>query len=327
MNYYYWVVSVNAAGESPFSDPAVGVRLQPRPTITAQPQDTGAEPGGDADFSVTATTNNGTLTYQWYLGESGDISTPVGDGSSGYTLTDVTSPGSVWVRIYDDFRSVDSATAYVSLLVPPPSFVRASKGWSPSEITVRWLAVPESNGYAIYRNTIDSGRRGSASGDNARPEFCRFNRAGRAGLLLLCSARSTRKVLRELRAVVERTRATSEAWQQDRWMATLLPIRGAVDFVYDEDSVRIFVSGEDGWVDRYSVGGRVVDQSVWAGPDLGRIDLYRKGRRVIVAQSASMGAEGAVHRIEFQEGGTPEVATLASSADGRRKRNFRSCLR
>jgi pseudomonalisin len=77
------------------------------PSITTQPQPTTAS-GGSATVSVTAS-GAAPLTYQWYVGSSGDTSRPISNATSANQgLTGVTSTVTVWVRVSNACGSVDS---------------------------------------------------------------------------------------------------------------------------------------------------------------------------------------------------------------------------
>jgi hypothetical protein len=83
------------------------------PTITAQPASKRIHSGQSATLSVIA---DGTapLSYQWYLGNTGDTSTPIsGATASSYTTPLLTGNASYWVRVSNTVGTVDSATALV----------------------------------------------------------------------------------------------------------------------------------------------------------------------------------------------------------------------
>jgi hypothetical protein len=68
------------------------------PSIVTQPQPATAS-GGNATVSVTAT-GTAPLTYQWYVGTSGNVSNPIsGATSATQGLIGITSSVSVWVRV------------------------------------------------------------------------------------------------------------------------------------------------------------------------------------------------------------------------------------
>lgn len=84
------------------------------PTITTQPASRVALESEDATISVVARVGTGVLRYQWFLGESGDVSTPV-PGGTAPTLTlrgDQTSPPH-WVLVRDDCGSASSTAARI----------------------------------------------------------------------------------------------------------------------------------------------------------------------------------------------------------------------
>ena len=84
------------------------------PAISAQPRGVAVARGGTASLAVTAT-GSPPLAYQWYQGESGDTSTPVGDGGGGLTTPPLAVATSFWVRVGNACGSVDSATATVAI--------------------------------------------------------------------------------------------------------------------------------------------------------------------------------------------------------------------
>lgn len=86
------------------------------PTITVLIGSSSVQPGGAATLSVTAT-GNGTLTYQWFSGASGNTSLPV----SGATFASFTTPSlavttSYWMRVTDsNGSSEDSPTITIAV--------------------------------------------------------------------------------------------------------------------------------------------------------------------------------------------------------------------
>jgi hypothetical protein len=89
------------------------------PSITSQPQSRVIFSGQAVTLSVTA---SGTgpltyhpLTYQWYRGQSGDTSTPVGTNSNSYTTLALTQTTSYWVRISNDCGYSHSSGAIITV--------------------------------------------------------------------------------------------------------------------------------------------------------------------------------------------------------------------
>jgi hypothetical protein len=104
--------------------------------ISTQPQNQSVAYGQGATLSVMAT-GTGTLAYQWYVGPSGNTTTPIqGASAASYSTPPLTATTSYWVRVSDGQNQfVDSvaATVTVSAAVAPtitkqPQDVRMSLG-------------------------------------------------------------------------------------------------------------------------------------------------------------------------------------------------------
>ncbi|MBZ5588731.1 MAG: hypothetical protein LAO05_09210 [Acidobacteriia bacterium] len=96
-----------------------------RPWVTGQPQDRSVPSGQEAVLSVTAI-GTAPLSYQWYQGEAGDTSTPVGSDASTLTTTPLTPSASFWVRVTNACGTADSAAATISIGRPVRRHVRRS---------------------------------------------------------------------------------------------------------------------------------------------------------------------------------------------------------
>src|SRR5207247_6199113 len=69
------------------------------PTITTQPGSQTIASGSTATMSVGAS-GTPTLTYQWYLGTSGNTASPIGGATaSSYTTPPLTTTTNYWVQI------------------------------------------------------------------------------------------------------------------------------------------------------------------------------------------------------------------------------------
>ncbi|MEZ5317135.1 MAG: CAP domain-containing protein [Vicinamibacterales bacterium] len=96
----------------------------PAPTalaIASQPQSQTATLGGTLTLNVQSSGADGAgVTFQWYAGESGDTARPIA-GATGatYTTPRLIATSRYWVRISDGTRTVDSATATIT--IAPPS--------------------------------------------------------------------------------------------------------------------------------------------------------------------------------------------------------------
>lgn len=114
----FWV-RVTDGNTSTVDSNAATVSLIAPPAVTAPPQSTTSLSGSTATFEVAA--SGGGLSYQWYLGTSGDTSKPIaGATSASYTTPGLSTDTTVWVRVTNEAGTDDSnaATATVSLTAP-----------------------------------------------------------------------------------------------------------------------------------------------------------------------------------------------------------------
>jgi len=131
----YTVPALNAVdfaltAYTPPTFPYVGWELLPggdvAPIITGQPQSTSIQTGGTAVLTVTATGAN--LTYQWYVGPSGDVSVPlVGETAASVSVSPLVDT-TYWVRVTSGTESTDSNGALVSIQDVPPDVPASSAG-------------------------------------------------------------------------------------------------------------------------------------------------------------------------------------------------------
>jgi len=95
------------------------------------------------------------LSYQWYEGDSGDTSTPVGTDSNSYTTPNLTLTTSYWVRVSNICGSDDSETATVCVLAETPTNL------SPADLStdvtldtdLDWQDSDEATSYDVYLGT------------------------------------------------------------------------------------------------------------------------------------------------------------------------------
>lgn len=112
----YWVRVTNSAGGTNSSTAALTV-TQP-PAVTAQPASLGIYPGQTAALSV-GTSGGGPLSYQWYIGASGDTGSPIsGATAASYTTAPLASTASYWVRVSNISGTADSEAAMVTVKTP-----------------------------------------------------------------------------------------------------------------------------------------------------------------------------------------------------------------
>jgi hypothetical protein len=113
----YWVRVTGSCGTYKDSVSMV-VNVCGSPSVTAQPQGSTINSGSTATISVTASEATSTpMTYQWYRGVSGDVSTPVGIvNSTTFTTPALTATTSYWVRVSCGVcNPADSQTATVNV--------------------------------------------------------------------------------------------------------------------------------------------------------------------------------------------------------------------
>ena len=84
------------------------------PSITLQPQSRFIASGQTATLSVTAT-GTAPLSFQWYQGDAGDTSTPVGGDASTFTTSPLSSTTNFWVRVTNACDSASSAAAMITV--------------------------------------------------------------------------------------------------------------------------------------------------------------------------------------------------------------------
>jgi len=113
---YPWTLTVSVTGAYPCTQGgtlSVGCPCT-QPSIAEHPQSQTILSGYTATLTVTA---GGTapLAYQWYQGDSGNTSTPVGTNSASFTTPALTATTSYWVRVTNACGSQNSATATVTV--------------------------------------------------------------------------------------------------------------------------------------------------------------------------------------------------------------------
>ena len=89
------------------------------PAITGQPQSVTINSGAGTTLTVSAS-GTATLSYQWYIGNSGNTSSPVTGATSSSLTVAPTATTSYWVRVSNGCGSVNSATATVTVTTAPP---------------------------------------------------------------------------------------------------------------------------------------------------------------------------------------------------------------
>lgn len=131
------------------------------PVISSHPVSTAVATGNTTTFGVTA--SGGSLSYQWYAGNSGVTTSPVsGATSSSFTTPALSSTTSYWVKVSNSAGNANSNTATATVMTTPsinthPSPVTINSG---STATFSVSAAGTSPTYQWYAGI---------SGDTANP--------------------------------------------------------------------------------------------------------------------------------------------------------------
>jgi uncharacterized protein YkwD len=115
----YWARVSNAFGASDSSTATITVNVPPpagvAPAITLHPQSVSVTSGQTATL-VMAASGTAPLSFQWYVGPSGTISSPIGGATApSYTTPPLAATTSYWVRVSNAFGASDSITATVTV--------------------------------------------------------------------------------------------------------------------------------------------------------------------------------------------------------------------
>lgn len=116
-NYGYTLqpYDVNAA-QSVYPGGSCGPSCTP-PAITSQPSSRTITSGASTTLTVSAT-GTAPLSYQWYVGTSGNTGTPISGATGTSHTVSPTATTSYWVRVSNACGSLNSATATVTVTAP-----------------------------------------------------------------------------------------------------------------------------------------------------------------------------------------------------------------
>jgi YD repeat-containing protein len=152
----YWVRVTNPCGTVESS--RVVLTVAAAPTITTQPADATVSSGGSTQVSVVA--SGTTPSYQWYQGQTGVTTNPVGTNQNYFNTPALTTTTQYWVRVSNTAGTVDSRTATVTVSVPPPVPTSLNATFqAPSTIQLTWGASTGADHYEIWRRENGIGSR------------------------------------------------------------------------------------------------------------------------------------------------------------------------
>jgi len=107
----YSIVGVSDASCGGMASGLVRIDVVGEPRIERNPENVAVRANGAATLTVSAAGDP--LMFQWYQGESGDVSHPVGGNSSSFTTPPIDQPARYWVKVMNPCGSAASAAATV----------------------------------------------------------------------------------------------------------------------------------------------------------------------------------------------------------------------
>jgi|GEM_PF-1326707 len=158
----YWC-RIMSAGVCPTTGPTLTIDVCNKPSITTQPVSSRIFSGKPTTLSVTATSPR-PLTYQWYTGIAGDMSSPINGATSTSVIVAPTTDTNYWVRVTTSVCFIDSATAtlsmcsYPEVITPSPAQINLASGQS-TTLTMPPLSPVDNKTVTWYRG---------ASGDKSQ---------------------------------------------------------------------------------------------------------------------------------------------------------------
>jgi hypothetical protein len=111
----YWAQATNACGTATSDGVTVTVSACPPPTITRPPSGATATAGQTVTLTVEAASGSAG-SYQWYIGQSGDTTMPIGGATAPTVSIHPTATTSYWVRVANTCGAADSAAVLVTII-------------------------------------------------------------------------------------------------------------------------------------------------------------------------------------------------------------------
>jgi len=112
----FWVRVTNAAGIK--DSGTLAVTINRPPTITTQPISQTIISGSTATMTVVAS-GTAPFTYQWYRGNVGSTTNPIGTNSASFTTPTLTATTRYWVKVSNGSGEVSSSSCIITIGVAP----------------------------------------------------------------------------------------------------------------------------------------------------------------------------------------------------------------
>jgi formylglycine-generating enzyme required for sulfatase activity len=155
----YWVKVTNVAGS--INSETVAVTINRPPTIGSQPTSQSIVAGSTATLTVSAT-GSAPFTYQWYRGNLGATTAPVGTNSPTFTTPTLTVTTKYWVKITNAFGEANSSSVTVT--------VQANTAPTISDIAAQSISADSNTGAIAFTigdaQTVESSLTLSGSSSN-----------------------------------------------------------------------------------------------------------------------------------------------------------------
>jgi formylglycine-generating enzyme required for sulfatase activity len=112
----FWVRVTNAAGIK--DSGTLAVTINRPPTITTQPISQTIVSGSTATMTVEVS-GTAPFTYQWYRGNVGSTTAPIGTNSASFTTPTLTATTRYWVKVSNGSGEVSSSSCIITIGVAP----------------------------------------------------------------------------------------------------------------------------------------------------------------------------------------------------------------
>jgi len=155
----YWVQVTNSCPSGSVNSNAATVTVNPcnAPQVTQQPSNQTIGFGGLAQLSVTAS-GTATISYQWYIGASGNTAQPVNGATSATLSTTPNGTTQYWCKVTNSCGSANSNAATVTVTCAAPGIVTQPQSQSIKQGSSTFLSVAVSGGpnptYQWYRGNL-----------------------------------------------------------------------------------------------------------------------------------------------------------------------------